>query len=80
MEILEVPVADFVRKMENFSGNDMDERWHSGYYSGYSHKAPNYDQSLHGMLEDLKRSLAIVLTVYEMGTLQDPADSSMSKG
>lgn len=72
LEILEVSVADFAKKMENFSVNDMEERWHSESYPGYWHKAPTYDESLHGVLEGRKKKFGVCLDCVRDGNNTTP--------
>ncbi|KAI9732940.1 MAG: hypothetical protein M1818_007373 [Claussenomyces sp. TS43310] len=53
-KMLEVPISDIVKEMENFSMEDMDTRWHSGLNLDRNlHKAPACGEMLYVKLADL---------------------------
>jgi len=68
LKMLEVPISDIVKKMENVSSEDMGRTYHSGIYnSSYYHEALTYNKTLLGKLETMKRKASICLDCVRNG-------------
>lgn len=60
VKMLEVPISDVIRKMENVSCEEMEGVYHSGSYPSW-HKARIHSETLPGKLEIMEKKASICL-------------------